>query len=425
MQIKWYKIQIERKKHMDIVQEVLLVLVWIYLLDHVATYSYCKLQIYKDKKYGDLMEDKPQYTDADVSNYKFPKKQVKVLFHLYKGWIRYKLNVLGRIPCHSYRNWILRHVYLMKMSKNVVLYATSGNNVTRFNWKTYYGYRNIIYSDRKHHMLWVGIRYHLARWLRAGISDFLNPSIDKEISKYLASNTHPKQYAEDPVGTIMTNICGCDNLLKLAVEKKARFLLASSVEIYGQGTEVPMDEKYCGYIDCNLARSGYNEAKRTCEALTQSYRNAFGVDAVIARFARVFGADKKHDTKAMSQFMDKAVLGEDIILKSKGQQRYSYCYIADAVSGLFKLLLDGQDGEAYNISDDDEGLTLGEYAEYIASLANLKVRYEIENNESVSKATYALLDTRKIKNIGWEPQYSVKDGLKRTYTIKKETLGSM
>lgn len=237
---------------------------------------------------------------------------------------------------------------------------------------------------------------------------------------HLASNTHPKQYAEDPVGTIMTNICGCDNLLKLAVEKKARFLLASSVEIYGQGLEIPMNEKYCGYIDCNLARSGYNEAKRTCEALTQSYRSAFGVDAVIARFARVFGADKKRDTKAMSQFMDKAVLGQDIVLKSKGQQRYSYCYIADAVSGLFKVLLDGQNGEAYNISDNDEGMTLGEYAEYIASLANLKVRYEIEKNESVSKATFALLDTRKIKNIGWQPQYSVRDGLKRTYTIKKE-----
>ncbi len=237
---------------------------------------------------------------------------------------------------------------------------------------------------------------------------------------HLASNTHPKQYAEDPIGTIMTNICGCDNLLKLAVEKRARFILASSVEIYGQGTTIPMDEKYCGYIDCNLTRSGYNEAKRTCEALTQSYRSAFGVDAVIARFARVFGADKKHDTKAMSQFMDKAVHGENIILKSKGQQRYSYCYIADAVSGLVKLLLDGQDGEAYNISDDDEGLTLGEYAEYIASLANLKVRYEIENNESVSKATFALLDTKKIKGIGWKPQYSVKDGLKRTYIIKKQ-----
>lgn len=146
MQIKWYKIQIERKKHMDIVQEVLLVLVWIYLLDHVATYSYCKLQIYKDKKYGDLMEDKPQYTDADVSNYKFPKKQVKVLFHLYKGWIRYKLNVLGRIPCHSYRNWILRHVYLMKMSKNVVLY---GGFKIRFPWKIEIGEGTIIGDECK------------------------------------------------------------------------------------------------------------------------------------------------------------------------------------------------------------------------------------------------------------------------------------
>ena len=84
----------------------------------------------------------------------------------------------------------------------------------------------------------------------------------------------------------------------------------------------------------------------------------------------MFGADKKRDTKAMSQFMDNAVLGQDIIMKSKGQQRYSYCYIADAVSGLFKVLLDGQNGEAYNISDNDEGMTLSEYAEYIASLAN-------------------------------------------------------
>ena len=157
---------------------------------------------------------------------------------------------------------------------------------------------------------------------------------------HLASNTHPKQYAEDPIGTILTNIDGCNNLLRLTVEKKARFLLASSVEIYGQGTEKPMDEHYCGYIDCNQARAGYNEAKRTCEALTQSYRQRFGIDAVIVRLARVFGPDKKKDTKAMSQFMDKAVLGDEIVMKSHGEQRYSYVYIADAVSGLIKVLLD-------------------------------------------------------------------------------------
>ena len=232
-----------------------------------------------------------------------------------------------------------------------------------------------------------------------------------------ASNTHPKQYAEDPIGTIMTNISGCDNLLKLAVEKKSRFLLASSVEIYGQGTEAPMDEKYCGYIDCNLARAGYNEAKRTCEALTQSYRQKYGIDAVIVRLARVFGADKKSDTKAMSQFLEKATAQEEIILKSAGQQRYSYCYVADAVSGILKALLDGSDGEAYNISDDDEGMTLGEYADYIAKLANQKVKFEIEENASVSKASFALLKTNKIKAIGWKPIYSVSSGLKRTYKI--------
>ena len=151
---------------------------------------------------------------------------------------------------------------------------------------------------------------------------------DVDFVLHLASNTHPKQYAEDPIGTILTNIDGCNNLLRLAVEKKARFLLASSVEIYGQGTEKPMDEHYCGYIDCNQARAGYNEAKRTCEALTQSYRQRFGIDAVIVRLARVFGPDKKKDTKAMSQFMDKAVLGDEIVMKSYGEQRYSYVYIA-------------------------------------------------------------------------------------------------
>lgn len=237
---------------------------------------------------------------------------------------------------------------------------------------------------------------------------------------HLASNTHPKQYAEDPVGTIITNVVGCNNLLKLSFEKNVkRFLLASSVEIYGQGTEKPMTEDYCGYIDCNNARNGYNEAKRTCEALCRSYQLQYGVDPVIVRLARVFGADKKNDTKAMSQFMDKAVNGEEIVLKSKGNQRYSYVYVADAASGIIKTLLDGQNGEAYNISDEDEGKTLGDYAHLIAGFAGKDVVYEIESNDSVSKATYALLNAKKIKQIGWVPIYRVEQALERTYSIKK------
>lgn len=270
---------------------------------------------------------------------------------------------------------------------------------------------------------------------RGGKSDstveYLKADITKPIScdgsvdyiLHLASNTHPKQYGVDPVGTITTNVIGCDNLLKLAVDKKATFLLASSVEIYGQGTEEPMDEHYCGYIDCNIARSGYNEAKRTCEALCQSYKQQYGIGVKIVRFARVFGADKKQDTKAMSQFMEKAVAGEDIVLRSKGNQRFSYCYIADAVSGLLKILLEGVNGEAYNIADEDDGLTLGGYAEFMASLAGKKVVYQIEDDAAASRALFALLDCRKIKDIGWKPMFTVKEGLERTYKIKCKVCG--
>ena len=258
------------------------------------------------------------------------------------------------------------------------------------------------------------------QYLKSDITQPIAYDDDVDFVLHLASNTHPKQYAEDPVGTIITNIMGCDHLLKIAAEKKARFLLASSVEIYGQGIDAPVNEQYSGYIDCNQARAGYNEAKRTCEALCQSYRSQYGVDAVIVRLARIFGADKKQDTKAMSQFMQCALQGEDIVLKSQGNQRFSYCYVADAVSGILKVLMDGNDGEAYNISGLDEGMTLRNYAEYIASLANKNVIMQIEENQSASKASYALMDIGKITGLGWVPLYSVKDGLKLTFQIYRE-----
>ena len=236
---------------------------------------------------------------------------------------------------------------------------------------------------------------------------------------HLASNTHPSQYATDPVGTITTNVHGCYNLLELAKEKKAkRFLLASSVEIYGNGSPNPMDETYCGYIDCNTARAGYNEAKRVSESLCQSYISQYGVDCVIARLARVFGADRKVDTKALAQFMRKAVNGEDIVLKSLGKQRFSYCYVMDAVGALFKILLDGASGEAYNVADDDEGATLGDYAKLIAGFAGKEVIFDLDNaQQGASAASYALLSTDKLKGIGWAPIYKVSEAMHKTYLI--------
>lgn len=288
------------------------------------------------------------------------------------------------------------------------------SNVIRYRNEKYNSNTKIVSLSRRG-----GVSDQTVEYLKMDITQPIKYEGKVDYILHLASNTHPKQYGEDPVGTITTNVMGCDNLLKVAVEKNSKFLLASSVEIYGQGTEIPMDEKYCGYIDCNTARAGYNEAKRTCEALSQSYKQQYGIEIVIARLARIIGADRKIDTKAMSQFMDKALAGEDIILKSKGNQKFSYCYVADAVSGIFKILLDGVNGEAYNISDEDEGITLGGYAELMAELAGKKVVYQIEDDIAASRATFALLDITKLKNLGWIPQYTVSEALKRTYQIKK------
>lgn len=238
---------------------------------------------------------------------------------------------------------------------------------------------------------------------------------------HMASNTHPEQYKTDPVGTITGNVFGAFNLLTLAKEKHSkRFVLASSCEIYGDGKDTLMDELYCGYINPNTARAGYNESKRVSESLCQSFAQQYGIESCVFRLARVFGADKtKKDTKAMAQFIRNAVEGEDIILKSDGLQKYSYVYIADAVSGILKVLLDGVPGEAYNISADYDGCTLREYAEYIASLGNRKVIYDIVYDPNASRAKNALLDNSKIKSIGFKPMFAVKEGLARTYMILK------
>ena len=235
---------------------------------------------------------------------------------------------------------------------------------------------------------------------------------------HLASNTHPKQYAEDPVGTIETNILGCKYLLEVMRKCGAeRFLLASSVEIYGDGDGTPMSESYCGKIDCNTVRAGYNESKRLSESLCQSYRAQYGMNCVIARLSRCFGYDEKKDTKAIAQFLEKAVAGEDIVLKSAGLQRFSYCYVADAASALIKILLEGKDGEAYNIAADDEGKTLGDYAKLIASFAGKEVVFDFDpsKNVGVSTAGNAILDCTKLKALGWQPLWSVSGALHETY----------
>lgn len=243
---------------------------------------------------------------------------------------------------------------------------------------------------------------------------------------HLASNTHPLLYSTDPIGTIDTNIIGAKNMLDFAINHSCyRFIFASSNEIYGEnrGDVELFDEDYCGYINCNTLRACYPESKRCGEALCQAYKEQKDLNIGIARFTRTYGPTMfNNDTKAISQFIKKGINNENIILKSSGFQYYSYTYMMDAVSGLFYILLKGENGEAYNISDTKGDITLRDLASYIADLNKNKVIYEIPDkleSNGYSVVTKARLDGRKLKSLGWSAHYDIKTGVNRTIQILK------
>ena len=235
-----------------------------------------------------------------------------------------------------------------------------------------------------------------------------------------ASTTHPVAYATEPVETITVNVMGLHELLEYAKNFQAeRFIFLSSVEVYGEnrGDTDKFREDYCGYIDCNTMRAGYPESKRLGEALCQAYRRQYGMDIVIPRLCRVYGPTMlSSDSKAIAQFIKKAQAGEDIVLKSAGNQLYSYCYARDAAEGILTVLVNGIDGEVYNISDKNSEITLKELAELIAEIAGTKVAFEIPDSTEqagYSKATKAVLDAEKIEQLGWQAKVGMREGMGR------------
>lgn len=271
------------------------------------------------------------------------------------------------------------------------------------------------------------------------VFQYISCDVNKEIPEcghvdymiHAASNTHPLQYSKDSIGTITSNMIGTKNLLDYAVAHQTeRFCFVSSVEVYGEnrGDVEKFDENYLGYLNCNTLRAGYPESKRVGETLCNAYYQTHQLDFVIPRLSRVYGPTMlDSDSKAIAQFIRKAAAGEDIILKSAGTQLYSYTYAPDAAMGILTVLLKGECGETYNISDKGSEVTLKQITEYLAEDNGMQVVFEIPDaaeQKGYSTATKALLATQKAEALGWQAQTHMREGLRKTvYELKHSKRG--
>lgn len=238
----------------------------------------------------------------------------------------------------------------------------------------------------------------------------------------LASNTHPLAYSLYPIETIEINVKGAEHALNKALACGATVLYPSSVEVYGnaRGEDV-FTEDYTGKLNLENARACYPESKRLSEALCLSYMAERGVEVKIARLSRVFGPTMlMSDTKASSQFILKALAGEDIILKSKGEQFFSYTYVADIVRSMLYILLHGESGKAYNVSNQDCNVKLKDFAGACALWAGKEVVFDLPSEveqKGYSVAMHAILDNARLLSIGCQPLYPFDVAIDRTLDV--------
>lgn len=240
----------------------------------------------------------------------------------------------------------------------------------------------------------------------------------------LASNTHPMAYSSFPVETVMINIKGAEHALSLAQKCGATVIYPSSNEIYGNPLrDETFTEDSNGRLDLSTARACYTESKRVSEAMCQSYLAEYGTKVKVARLCRIFGPTMlEADTKASSQFLKKALAHEDIVLKSSGEQLFSYTYVADAVAGLLYVMLHGEVGKPYNVSSTLTNIRLKDFAALCADKAGTRVVFDLPSEQEkagYSIAMKAILDNDRLIEIGYRPHYTMSDAINRTIEILK------
>ena len=250
-------------------------------------------------------------------------------------------------------------------------------------------------------------------FLKINVTDYLYVNGPLDAILHFASPASPVDYLEHPIPTLKVGSLGSHKALGLAKEKKARFLLASTSECYGDPLVHPQNEDYWGNVNPIGPRGVYDEAKRFAEALTMAYHRAHGLETRIVRIFNTHGPRMRlNDGRVVPNFIAQALRGEPMTVYGDGSQTRSFCYVSDLVEGIVRLLRSNY-SMPVNCGNPAE-ITILEFARRIKALTNSKSEI-VFRPLPVDDPKVRQPDITRARNLlGWEPQVGLEDGLKKT-----------
>ncbi|MCB9082186.1 MAG: SDR family oxidoreductase [Lewinellaceae bacterium] len=254
------------------------------------------------------------------------------------------------------------------------------------------------------------------------ITKFVHVPGDLDYILHFASPASPIDYLKMPIQTLKVGALGTHNLLGLAREKKARILVASTSEVYGDPLEHPQSEEYWGNVNPVGPRGVYDEAKRFLEAITMAYHTFHKVDTRIVRIFNTYGPRMRvEDGRVLPAFFSQAIRGEGLTVFGDGSQTRSFCYVDDLVEGIYRLLLSDYT-QPVNIGNPAE-ITIREFADEIMALVGNPKAHIVTRPLPVDDPKVRQPDiTRAREVLNWEPKVDRKEGLQRTYEYFKQVV---
>ena len=258
-------------------------------------------------------------------------------------------------------------------------------------------------------------------FIKHDVTNFIHVPGNVDYILHFASPASPIDYLKFPIQTLKVGSLGTHKALGLAKEKNARFLLASTSEVYGDPVVHPQKEDYWGNVNPIGPRGVYDEAKRFAEAITMAYNRYHGVETRIVRIFNTYGPRMRlNDGRALPAFFGQALKGEDITVFGDGKQTRSFCFVSDLIDGIFRLLMSNE-VEPVNIGNPEE-ITIEEFTKEVVKLTGSKSRIIFtalpEDDPKVRQP-----DITKAKSIlNWEPKISRSKGLEITLNYFKTKL---